>query len=84
MTLARAKRTNKLNANVLTRLFLATSSASINYCGGKVYRSTNIQACVAPSPSCLVSFHATKTETFDCNRNFILEIHLNRVALQFI
>ena len=35
-------------------------------------RGVNIQVCVAPASSCLVSSHATKAETFEGNRLCIL------------
>ena len=55
----------------LVRLFLLSSSSSVDYCGGKVDRRPNIQACVDPSSSCLLSSHAIKAETFERNHLYI-------------
>ena len=71
-TPARSKRINKCVADILVRLLLTESSVmSVIYCGSKVGRGINIQTCVAPASSCLVSFDVTKTETFECNRLFV-------------
>ena len=71
-TPARSKRINKCVADILVRLFLTESSVtSVIYCGSKMGRGINIQTCVAPASSYLVSFHVTKTETFECNRLFV-------------
>ena len=67
---AKSKRTNKCVADVLVRLLF--SNPAMVHRGGKVGRGVNFQSCVSPSYSCLVSSHATKAETFECNRLYIL------------
>ena len=46
---AKSKRVNKRMTNVLVHTFL--TDTSIIYCGGKVGRGVNIQACVDPTSS---------------------------------
>ena len=57
-------------ADVLVRVFFA--NPSVTHCGGKVGRGVNFQACVTPASSYLVSSHASKVETFESNRLYIL------------
>ena len=68
-TPAKVKWCNKWVVDVLVLLLLAYSSnALVSYFGGKVGRGSNVKACVAPTSSFLISFHATKNETFKCKR----------------
>ena len=68
-TPAKVKWWNKWVVDVLVLLLLAYSSnALVNYFGAKVGRGSNDKASVAPTSSCLISFHATKNETFKCKR----------------
>ena len=61
---------SKCVADMLVKLLF--SNPSITHCGGKVGRGVNFQSCVDSASSCLVSSHATKTETFESNRLYIL------------
>ena len=69
VTPPKSKRINKRVVDALVRLFL--TDTSIIHCGGKVGRGENIQACVAPASSYLVSSRVTKAEIFECNRLYI-------------
>ena len=71
VTPAQVKRGGRRSTDVLVRLFLSSSSASVDYCGGEVGRRPNVQACVATFASCLVSSHATKAETFEPGHLYI-------------
>ena len=68
---ARSKRASKRSTEVLVRPFLASSSATVHCCGGRLDYRPNIQACVTPSSSYLVSSHITKTKTFERGRIYI-------------
>ena len=70
VTLTKSKRVDKRVADVLVRLFF--SDSLVIHCGGKMSRGVNIQVCVAPASSCPVSSHATKAETFESNRLYIM------------
>ena len=69
MTPAKVKKGSKRVADVCVRLFLADLNVGLDhYCGGKVGRGSNMQACVALASTCLVSSHAAKTKTFKAKR----------------
>ena len=70
VTPVKSKQVNKRVADILVRLFFSDSLAI--HCGGKVVRGFNIQICVAPATSYLVSSHATKAEAFEGNRLYIM------------
>ena len=66
---AKAKRVNKRAADCLVKHFIADSTDG--HCGGKVGRGSNVQTCVTPACSCLVSSHATKADSFEENHVYI-------------
>ena len=72
MTPAKVKKVSKRVATVCVRLFLADLNVGLEYyCGGKVGRGSNMQACVALASTCLVSSHVAKDETFKVKRLYI-------------
>ena len=69
---SKVKRGSKWVVDVCVRLLLDDINVGLDhYCGGKVERGSNMQACVAPVSTCLVSSHANKAETFEVKRLFI-------------
>ena len=73
ITPARVKNGSKRVADVCVRLLLADLNVGLDhYCGGKVGRGSNMQACVALASTCLISSHAAKAEIFKVKRLFIM------------
>ena len=69
MTPAKVKKGSKRVSTVCVRLFLADLNVGLEYyCGGKVGRGSNMQACAS---TCLVSSHVAKDETFKVKRLYI-------------
>ena len=70
-TPAKTKRGSKRVGDIRVKLFLSDNVGLNFYCGDKVGKGSNMQACVATSSACHVTSHATKAESFEGDRIFI-------------
>ena len=71
-TPSKIKRGNKQVEDVCVRLLLVDLNVELDhYCGGKLGRGSNMQVCVAPVSTCLISSYGDKADTFEVKRLFI-------------